>query len=67
MNGSLGANITSTASPFGEIEVVVAVVVVVVVVVVAVVIVVVVGTEVGAPQSKSLQGQPARQFSLILL
>ena len=45
--------------------VVVVVVVVLVVVVVVVVIVVVVGTEVGATQSKSLQGQPVEQFSLI--
>ena len=46
---------TSTAFPLGEIEVVV--------VVVVAVVVVVVGTEVGATQSKSLQGQPAEQFS----
>ena len=48
---------TSTAFPFGEIEVVV------VAVVVVVVVEVVVGAEVGAAQSKSLQGQPAAQFS----
>ena len=30
-----------------------------------VVVIVVVGAEVGAAQSKSLQGQPAEQFSLI--
>ena len=52
---------TSTAFPFGEIFVVV--VVVVVLVVVVVVVEVVVGAEVGAAQSKSLQGQPAAQFS----
>ena len=45
---------TSTAFPVGEIDAVV---------VVIVVVVVVVGTEVGAAQSKSLQGQPAAQFS----
>ena len=42
---------TSTAFPVGEIDVVVEVVIVVD------------GTEVGARQSKSLQGQPAEQFS----
>ena len=42
--------------------VVVVVVLVLVVVVVVVVVVLVVGTEVGARQSKSLQGQPAEQF-----
>ena len=52
---------TSTAFLVGESEVVVAVVVVVVVVVVFV------GAEVGAAQSKSLQGQPAAQFSLIII
>ena len=49
---------TSTAFPVGEISVEV-----VVVVVVIVAVVVVVGEEVGATQSKSLQGQPAEQFS----
>ena len=49
---------TSTAFPVGEIGVVVLVVVVVVEVVV--------GAEVGGTQSKSLQGQPAAQFSKII-
>ena len=72
MNGLLSLR-TSTAFPVGVeicvvvvvVPVVVLVVVVVVDVVVVVVIVVVVGTEVGATQSKSLQGQPVEQFSLI--
>ena len=42
---------TSTAFPVGELDVVV-------------VVVVVIGTEVDARHSKSLQGQPAEQFSL---
>ena len=50
MNGLYSLR-TSTAFPVGEIGVVV------------VVVVVVVGTEVGATQSKSLQGQPVEQFS----
>ena len=58
MNGLLSEFLvlrTSTAFPVGEIGVVF--------VVVVAVVVVVVGGEVGATQSKSLQGQPAAQFS----
>ena len=54
MNGLLSSTKvlrTSTPFPAGEIGVVV------------VVVVVVDGTEVGATQSKSLQGQPVEQFS----
>ena len=63
MNGLLSELLvlrTSTAFPVGAIGVVV---VVEVVVIVFVVVVVCVGGEVGATQSKSLQGQPAEQFS----
>ena len=45
---------------------VVVVVVAVMLLVVVVAVEVVVGVEVGAVQSKSLQGQPAAQFSLII-